>query len=101
VVYSLGRKIHKKFCFKSTAGVEDCLPLISKKYLIIELFCFIGIILLLDSASRTLFVLDVGSGNSPYYLGISGAFAPFENLEGILGTILAMNPLFFLAFTRA
>jgi hypothetical protein len=66
----------------------------------VELLCFVGIFLLLDSASRTLFVMSIGSGASPYYLGLAGAFAPFENVEGIVGTILAINPLFFLAFTR-
>jgi hypothetical protein len=69
--------------------------------LIIEVLCFLGIVLLLDSASRNLFVVGIGTGVSPYYFGLSGAFAPFENLEGVIGTILAINPLFFLAFTRA
>lgn len=74
----------------------------NRKIYIAELLCFLGIVLLLDSAWRTLFVLGVGSpASSPYYIGLNGAFAPFENLEGIVGTILAMNPLFLLAFTRA
>ena len=73
----------------------------SRKYLIVELLCFLGIILLLDSASKTLFVISIGSGNSPFYLGLAGALAPFENIEGIIGTVLAINPLFFLAFSRA
>jgi len=73
----------------------------SRKYLIVELLCLVGIVLLLDSATKTLFVMSVGSGASPYYLELSGAFAPFENIEGIVGTILAINPLFFLAFARA
>ncbi|HYB03398.1 MAG TPA: hypothetical protein VED17_02975 [Nitrososphaerales archaeon] len=73
----------------------------SRKYLIVELLCLVGIVLLLDSATKTLFVMSVGSDASPCYLGLSGAFAPFENIEGIVGTILAINPLFFLAFARA
>jgi hypothetical protein len=41
----------------------------------------------------------MGVGGS-YYFGLQGAFAPFENIEGLAGVILAMNPLFLLAFTR-
>jgi hypothetical protein len=73
----------------------------SRKYLIVEILCLVGIFLLLDSASRSLFVMSVDPSASPFYLGLSGAFAPFENVEGIIGTILAINPLFFLAFARA
>ena len=68
---------------------------------IVELACFIGVFLLVDSASRTLMVVGVGGGSSLFYVGLRGALAPFENLEGIVGTILAVNPLFLLAFTRA
>lgn len=56
---------------------------------------------MLYSLWQTLFVLGVGGGASPYYLGLAGAFAPFESVEGIVGTILAINPLFILAFSRA
>jgi len=74
--------------------------LVSRKLLVVEVLCLVGILLLLDSALRTLFVLGIGTGTSPYYVGLAGAFAPFDNVEGIVGTILAMNPLFILAFTR-
>jgi len=72
---------------------------LAQKNRIVETLCFVGIVLLLHSASRTLLVLGVGSGS--YYFGLQGAFAPFENIEGLFGAILAMNPLFFLAFNRA
>lgn len=72
-----------------------------RKTLVIELLCLVGILLLLYSLWQTLFVLGVGGGASPYYLGLAGAFAPFESVEGIVGTILAINPLFILAFSRA
>jgi hypothetical protein len=74
----------------------------SKKIALVELLCFVGIIMLIDSASRTLFVQTVGTPSSSiFYFGLKGAFAPFENLEGSIGTLLAMIPLFVLAFTRA
>ena len=76
------------------------LPLVQRKLFIVEILCFIGIALLLHSASRTLLVLGVSAGPSSYYFGLQGALAPFENLEGLVGTILAINPLFILAFTR-
>jgi preprotein translocase subunit SecG len=74
--------------------------LVAKKILLAEILCFVGIMLLLQSASRTLMVLTVGTGSSSYYFGLQGALAPFENLEGIVGTLFAMTPLFLLAFTR-
>jgi hypothetical protein len=72
--------------------------LVKRQISIVELLCLVGIILLIHSASRTLFVMGVGP--SDYYFGLTGAFAPFENIEGIIGTLLAVNPLFILAFTR-
>jgi hypothetical protein len=77
--------------------------LVQRKFLAVEILCFIGIVLLLHSASRTLFVLGVNAGPSAsaYYIGLQGALAPFENLEGFVGTLLAINPLFILAITRA
>jgi len=70
------------------------------KYRLVEILCLVGIILLLHSASRTLFVMSIGS-SSWYYFGLQGAFAPFENLEGMVGAMLAMNPLFLLVFTKS
>jgi len=66
---------------------------------IVEILCFVGIILLLHSASRTLIVMGIGSGS--YYFGLQEALAPFENIEGLAGALLAMNPLFLLVFTRS
>jgi hypothetical protein len=71
---------------------------LAPKNRIVEILCFVGIVLLLHSASRTLIVMGIGSGS--YYFGLQGAFAPFENIEGLIGALLAMNPLFLLLFTR-
>ena len=43
--------------------------------------------------------MSIGQGS--YYFGLKGAFAPFENIEGLVGAILAMNPLFLLVFTKS
>jgi hypothetical protein len=75
--------------------------LISRKALLAaQVLCALGIVLLLDSLLRSLFVVSVGS-SSAFYVGVQGAFLPFENLEGILGALLAINPLFILAYSRA
>jgi uncharacterized membrane protein len=70
-----------------------------KSLLTVEILCVIGIVLLIDSALKTLFIVSFAPGS--YYLGLQGAFLPFENLEGIVGMVLAINPLIVLVFTRA
>ncbi|HXQ93064.1 MAG TPA: hypothetical protein VN739_08660, partial [Nitrososphaerales archaeon] len=88
------RQIRNVFC----PIANNLRVLLAQKNRIVEILCLIGIVLLLHSASRTLIVLGIGSGS--YYFGLQGAFAPFENIEGFVGAILAMNPLFLLAFAR-